>query len=97
VENKRNVYDFEPILLGLRMRFFLRLEKGFENLTRLATLHFFFPVLENSTTANCSANKPTEVSCLKFPGRALFLDLRRTISYNPAWLPVFAVLFHHGN
>jgi hypothetical protein len=79
------------------MRICLRLEKGFENLTRPATLHFIFPVLASTTTANCSVNKPTEVTCLKFPGRALFLDLRRTFFYNPAWLSVFAVLFHPGN
>ena len=96
---KRNlwVYDFAPILLGLRMRIFLRLEKGFENLTRPATLHFIFPVLASTTTANCSVNKPTEVTCLKFPSRALFLNLRRTFLYNPTWFSSFIVLAFSGN
>jgi hypothetical protein len=40
------------------MRNFLRLEKGFENLTRPATLHFLCPVLASITTANGSINKP---------------------------------------
>jgi hypothetical protein len=40
------------------MRIFLRLEKGFENLTRPTTLHFLCPVLASITTANGSVNKP---------------------------------------
>jgi hypothetical protein len=41
-----------------RTRIFLRLEKGFKNLTRPATLHFLCPVLIIITTANGSVNKP---------------------------------------
>lgn len=73
------------------------LHQGHKNLTRPTTLHLFFPVLANTTTANCSVNKPTEVTFLKFPSRAMSLDLRRTFFYNPTWFSVFAVLFHPGN
>jgi hypothetical protein len=78
------------------MRIFLGIEKGFKNLTRPTTLHFLFPVLANITTAIGSVNKPAELTCLKFPGRALFLGLWGTLFYNPARLSVFLISLYSG-
>jgi hypothetical protein len=78
------------------MRIFLRLEKGFENFTRPTTFHFLCPVLAYITTGNGSVNKPAEVTFLKFPGRALFLGLRGTFFYNPAWISVFLIFLNSG-
>ncbi len=80
--------------LELRIRSVFVLEQGCQNITRPATLHFIFPVPASTTTANCSVNKPTEVTCLKFPGRALFLGLRGTFFYHPALLSAFLISLH---
>jgi hypothetical protein len=78
------------------MRIFLGIEKGIKNLTRPTTLHFLCPVLASITAANGSVNKPAELTCLKFPGRALFLGLRGTFFYNPARLSAFLISLHSG-
>lgn len=48
------------------------LQLGNEDFTFPAYLHFFLSLMPGCTAAQCTVNKPAEMSGLKFPGRAFF-------------------------
>ncbi len=57
-------------------------QQGVQNLTLATNIHFILPVLIRRAFTKSTAEKPAQVSCLKFPGRAFFFSF--ALFKNPA-------------